>query len=113
MVLSQIELRSSAAPAPLAPRKGKEPSKKESTEVKRYVEGESAGESDDDDQMEVEVESGDEEGSVEDVELGGNSDDEDEESDDEDDDDDAEGPTMNGFIDDEAEEYSEDDEESE
>ncbi|KAG6857627.1 hypothetical protein H0H87_010195 [Tephrocybe sp. NHM501043] len=112
MVISQIELRSSAAPAPLAPRKGKEPSKAQATKVKRYVEGESDDESNDE-QMEVEVESGDEEGSVEDVELGGSSDEEDEMSEDEEDeDDDSEGPTMNGFIDDEAEEYSEEDEES-
>ncbi|KAG6866259.1 hypothetical protein C0991_006846 [Blastosporella zonata] len=111
MVISQIELRSSAAPAPLAPRKDKEPSKAQATQVKRYVEGESDDESNDDEQMEVEVESGDEEGSVEDVELGGDSDDEDEMSEDEEDeDDDSEGPTMNGFIDDEAEEYSEDEE---
>ncbi|KAF5377259.1 hypothetical protein D9615_006363 [Tricholomella constricta] len=114
MVISQIELRSSAAPAPLAPREGKEPSKAQGAEVKRYVEGESADESDDDEQMEVEVESADDEGSVEDVELGGDSDEEDEMSeDDEEEDDDDEGPTLNGFIDDEAEEYSEEDEESE
>ncbi|KAG5349650.1 hypothetical protein C0989_002587 [Termitomyces sp. Mn162] len=115
MVISQIELRSSAAPAPLVPRKGKVPSKAQVTEVQRYIEGESDDESgDDDEQMEVEVESGDEEGSVEDVELGGDSDEAEEMSEDEteDDDDDSEGPTMNGFIDDEAVEYSEEDEES-
>ncbi|KAG6919548.1 hypothetical protein DXG01_004211 [Tephrocybe rancida] len=113
MVISQIELRSSAAPAPLVPRKGKEPSKAQATEVTRYVEGESDDESNDDEQMEVEVESGDEEGSIEDVELGGDSDEEDDMSEDEEDeDDDSEGHTMNGFIDDEAEEYSEEDEES-
>ncbi|RDB29056.1 U3 small nucleolar RNA-associated protein 5 [Hypsizygus marmoreus] len=113
MVLSQIELRSSIAPAPMAPRKGKEPSQQKS-EVKRYVEGESGGESDEDDeQMDVVIESGDEDGSVEDVELGGDSDEEGEsEGDEEEEDDDSEGPTMNGFIDDEAEEYSEEDDES-
>ncbi|KAG6814451.1 hypothetical protein H0H92_007455 [Tricholoma furcatifolium] len=114
MVISQVELRSSVAPAPLAPRKGKEPTKVQTTEVKHYVEGESEDESNDEDQMEVEVESGDEEGSIEDVELGGDSDEDEEmsEEEDDDDDDDDEGPTMNGFIDDEAEEYSEEDEES-
>ncbi|GLB36536.1 putative dip2/Utp12 family protein [Lyophyllum shimeji] len=114
MVISQIELRASAAPAPLAPRKGNEPSKAPGAEVKRYVEGESEDEeSDEDEQMEVEVESGEEEGSVEDVELGGDSDEDDEESeeDEEEEEDDSEGPTMNGFIDDEAEEYSEEEEE--
>jgi U3 small nucleolar RNA-associated protein 5 len=114
MVLSQIEMRSSVAPAPLAPRKGKAPSNKQGKEVVRYVEGESEGDSDEDEQMEVEVESGDEEGSVEDVELGGDSDEDDETSEEEDEeDDDSEGPTMNGFIDDEADEYSEEDDESE
>ncbi|KAG6891109.1 hypothetical protein C0995_014199 [Termitomyces sp. Mi166 len=118
MVISQIELRSSAAPAPLVPRKGKEHLKSQATEVQRYVEGESDNESGDDNEpMEVEIESGDEEGSVEDVELGGDDDEEEDEEDeemseDEDEDDDEEGPTMNGFIDDEAEEYSEEDEES-
>ncbi|KAG5646070.1 hypothetical protein DXG03_004493 [Asterophora parasitica] len=114
MVISHIELRSSAAPAPLVPRKGKEPSKAQNAEVKRYIEGESGDESDDE-QIEVEVESGDDEGSVEDVELGGDSDEDNEmsEDDEEEDDGDGEGPTMNGFIDEEAEEYSEEDEESE
>lgn len=113
MVLSQIEMRSSIAPAPLAPRKGKAPSNKPGKEVVRYVEGESEGDSDEDEQIEVEVESSDEEGSVEDVELGGDSDEDDEMSEDDEEDDDSEGPTMNGFIDDEADEYSEEDDESE
>ncbi|KAG6868252.1 hypothetical protein C0993_005826 [Termitomyces sp. T159_Od127] len=112
MVISQIELRSSAAPAPLVPRKGKELSNPQTVEVKKYVEGESDNDSGDDEQMEVEAESGDEEGSVEDVELGGESDDEEIDEDEDLEDDDSEGPTMNGFIDDEAEEYSEEDEES-
>jgi U3 small nucleolar RNA-associated protein 5 len=123
MVLSQIEMRSSTAPAPLVPRKGKGPSQK-GTPVTRYVEGES--ESDEDEQMDVEIESGDDGGSVEDVELGGESDkgessnededqdeDGDDNSEDDDDEDDDENPTMNGFIDDEAEEYSEEEDESE
>ncbi|KAG6837912.1 hypothetical protein H0H93_013065 [Arthromyces matolae] len=113
MVISQIELRSSAAPAPLAPKKGKKTSETQTTEVTRYVEGESEDESDDAVQMEVEVESGDEEGSVEDVELGGDSDEEEmseEDDEEEEEDDDDDDPTMNGFIDDEAEEWSDDDE---
>ncbi|KAG5654298.1 hypothetical protein H0H81_005147 [Sphagnurus paluster] len=118
MVISQIELRSSATPALLAPRKGKEPSKVQAAELKRYIEGESDDNESNDEQMHVEVGSDDDEGSVEDVELGGSSDEDEELSGDEgegddDDDDDDEGPTMNGFIDDEAEEYSDEDEDSE
>jgi U3 small nucleolar RNA-associated protein 5 len=116
MVLSQIEMRSSAAPAPLALQKGKQRSGAQGKEVKRYVEGESEDEQMD---VEVEVDSGEDGGSVEDVELGGDSVDEEEEDsseeedEDEDDEEDSEegGPTMNGFIDDEAEEYSDDEEE--
>jgi len=116
MVLSQIEMRSSIAPAPLAPQK-----RKQFQEVKLYVEGESEAEEQVD--GEAEVENGDDAGSVEDVELGGNSqdgdhdeaDETDEERSEEDEDDSDEeygggGPTMNGFIDDEAEESDEDDE---
>ncbi|KAF9458762.1 WD40-repeat-containing domain protein [Collybia nuda] len=112
MVLSQIEMRSSITPAPLALRKNTSSSKLEK-KVVRYIEGESEGDTDGDEQMEVEVESGDEEGSVEDVELGGESDEDDETSGDDDEGDDSEGPTMNGFIDDEADEYSEEEDESE
>ncbi|PCH33246.1 WD40 repeat-like protein [Wolfiporia cocos MD-104 SS10] len=117
MVISQIEMRSSAAPAPLpVPKdKSKQPQKRE---ARRYVEGESEDEAEEG--MEVEVESGDEEGSVEDVELGGDEEDEEsdaaeetEEEDEDDDEDDEDGPKINGFIDDEAEEYSEDDEDEE
>lgn len=111
MVLSQVEMRSSAAPAPVAARKRSQGANKEKA-VKRYVEGES---DEADDQMDVEVESGDDAGSIEDVELGGES--EDEEDDDEDEgqadseSDEEGGPTSNGFIDDEAEEDFEEDEE--
>jgi len=113
LVLSQVEMRSSNAPAPVAPRKAKGSSHKQGSEVKRYVEGESESDEDKDkdDQMEIEVESSDEEGSVEDIGLGEGSDEEDQTSEEEEDDDDA--PTMNGFIDDEAEEYSEEEDESE
>jgi len=124
MVLSQIEMRSSVAPAPLAPRKGKQPasSAAQGKPVSRYVEGES--ESDDEDErmdVEIEVGSGDEAGSIEDVELGGESDEEedsaeesgDDSEDDDEEDEDEEGPTMNGFIDDEAQEDYSDEEEDE
>ncbi|KAI0793306.1 WD40-repeat-containing domain protein [Abortiporus biennis] len=137
MVISQIEMRSSEAPAPLPlPKKGKGKEKNvkavNGKVPRKYVEGESE---DDDDavMVDVEVESGDESGSVEDVELGGSSeeeeddddvedseegkDDDDEDDEDEDEDEDSEdggGVRLNGFIDDEAEEFTgdEDDEES-
>ncbi|KAH9891109.1 NUC189-domain-containing protein [Cubamyces lactineus] len=121
MVISQIEMRSSGPPAPLPMPKNKRNRNKQTKtrEARRYVEGES--EDEDEEQMEVEVESADEEGSIEDVELGGEedesegeslgeTDDEDEEDDEEDEGDD---PTLGGFIDDEAEEYSEDEDEDE
>lgn len=117
MVLSQIEMRSSAAPAILVPQKNNEPrSTQKKREPRKYVEGES----EDEDQMDVEVEmaSGDDEGSVEDIELGADSQEEsdsDDADDTEDDESDDEGPTLNGFIDDEADEFEEDedDEDSE
>ncbi|KAI0090025.1 WD40-repeat-containing domain protein [Irpex rosettiformis] len=133
MVISQIELRSSTAPAPLpvpqsTKSKGKQ-KKQPQKQVARYVEGESEDEEADD--MNVEVESGDDAGSVEDVELGGSDEEEDDEEEEEDeeedeedseendeeendsDDSDAGGFKMNGFIDDEAEEYSSDGDEDE
>ncbi|TFY70053.1 hypothetical protein EVJ58_g27 [Rhodofomes roseus] len=129
MVISQIEMRSSAGPTELPgpKRAGKHRRRRP---AKKYVEGESEAEEEQpDEHMDVEVESGDDGGSVEDVELGGDDEDEDEsdeESDedegededeeDEDDEDDEEddGPKLNGFIDDEAEEeYSEDESDNE
>ncbi|KAI0651447.1 NUC189-domain-containing protein [Trametes meyenii] len=120
MVISQIELRSSGPPAPLPMPKNKRTRNKQAKarEARQYVEGESE---DDEEQMEVEVESADEEGSVEDVELGGESESEGEgdsieetdDEEDEDEDDDGDDPTLGGFIDDEAEEYSEDEDEEE
>ncbi|KAJ6519327.1 WD40-repeat-containing domain protein [Mycena sanguinolenta] len=107
MVLSQIEMRSSAAPATLAPRKAAQAQGKG---VTRYVEGESA---DEDEQMDVEVEvdSGDDDASVEDVELGGDSSEDEGSGEDDEEDDEEEDDEMNGFIDDEAEEeYSEEEE---
>ncbi|KIY67506.1 NUC189-domain-containing protein, partial [Cylindrobasidium torrendii FP15055 ss-10] len=122
MVLSQIEMRSSTIPAALTGRKSK-PVK--TRNVKKYVEGESESE-DEGAGMEVEVEVGsDDEGSVEDVELGGESSEEDEEEegeeddeeeddddeeDEEEDDEDSDGPVANGFIDDEAEDEFSDEE---
>ncbi|KIY45245.1 WD40 repeat-like protein [Fistulina hepatica ATCC 64428] len=121
MVLAQVEMRSSAAPATLLPQKASREVK--DTEVTHYVEGES---DDEDAQMDVEVEVNDDDVSVEDVELGGESEEDNDEDDDEEDEEDGDdddngdeeedegGPVTNGFIDDEAEEYSdEDDEESE
>ncbi|KIP01713.1 hypothetical protein PHLGIDRAFT_112841 [Phlebiopsis gigantea 11061_1 CR5-6] len=130
LVISQIEMRSSSAPAPLivpqaakGGRKKKRPQKK----AAKYVEGES--EEEEGEGMDVEVESGDDAGSVEDVELGGSdeedgesavSDEEEEEDDEEEDEEDVEDDSedgedskLNGFIDDEAEEYSDDEDESE
>ncbi|KAI8983370.1 NUC189-domain-containing protein [Trametes punicea] len=121
MVISQIEMRSSGPPAPLPMPRNKRNRNKQTKarEARRYVEGES--EEEDEEQMEVEVESADEEGSIEDVELGGEESegesieetDEDEEDEDEEEDE-GDDPTLGGFIDDEAEEdYSEDEDEDE
>ncbi|KDQ54893.1 hypothetical protein JAAARDRAFT_134890 [Jaapia argillacea MUCL 33604] len=113
MVLSQIEMRSTIAPAPLATQKGRDQrGNTNGKAVTRYVEGESEDEAGND-QMDVEVESDDDSGSIEDVELGGESDEDDEsdEGEDDEDDEDGEGPRVNGFIDDEAEEFEEDEDE--
>lgn len=122
LVLSQVELRSSTVPAPLVPKKKGGENKQQPTEA-RYVEGESS----DEDAAVAEVESQDEGGSVEEVELGGQSDEDESDggefgadSDDDEDSEEAEteedsseedssgggGPHLNGFIDDEAEEWS-------
>ncbi|EKM60719.1 uncharacterized protein PHACADRAFT_168035 [Phanerochaete carnosa HHB-10118-sp] len=112
MVISQIEMRSSTAPAPLTvPQVQKEQGKKKKQRKKaaKYVEGESEEEDEDVEGMEVGVESGDDAGSVEDVELGGSDGEEeddgeeeeedgDEDEDDEDDGDDSDeegGPRTN------------------
>jgi len=85
-VLSQIEMRSSSAPASLASKSRSSMHPFNARQPTRYVEGESEEEGD---RMntEAQIESGDEEGSVEDVELGG----EGEDGEDEDEDDDYEG----------------------
>ncbi len=119
MVISQIEMRSSGPPAPLPMPKNKSRNKaNKPRESRRYVEGESDDEGEE--QMEVEVESADEEGSIEEVELGGSDEEsiegsEEDEDEDEDDDEDEEGddPTLGGFIDDEAVETDEDEDEDE
>lgn len=122
-VLSQIEMRSSSAPASLASKSGTLGHPDNARKPTRYVEGESEEEGD---QMNIEppIENGDEEGSVEDVELGGESEDEDdiaEDMDDEDDDDDEEdleesgddnesdgsGPPLNEFGDDDEDDEDE------
>jgi U3 small nucleolar RNA-associated protein 5 len=113
MVLSQIEMRSSTAPTLLAPHKnGVSTTSQGERQPTRYVEGES-----EDEGMEIGVESGEDEGSVEDIELGGESEAEetDEEGSDEEDEEnsDGEAPTLNGFIDDEAEEFDDDEEDDE
>ncbi|KDR85279.1 hypothetical protein GALMADRAFT_204784 [Galerina marginata CBS 339.88] len=106
MVLSQVELRGSTVPASLPLLKADK--KGPGVPVKIYVEGETdSGE--EDAKMDIEIEAGsDDEGSIEDIELGGNS-----ENDDDDDDDFSdsqdEDEAMNGFIDYEAEEISDED----
>lgn len=82
MVLSQIETRSSSAPASLASKSRTLTHPSNARRPTRYVEGESEEEGD---RMNIEppIESGDEEGSVEDVELGGESEDEEDEDEDE------------------------------
>jgi len=107
MVLSQVEMRALKRPAPLAT-SGVEG---RSRGASHYVEGDSDAE--DDEAMDVEITREDDEGSVEDIELGGDS-----ESDDSEDSEEAEesdeDSDVNGFIDDEAEEddESEDSEDS-
>jgi U3 small nucleolar RNA-associated protein 5 len=139
MVLQQVDLRATAAPAPLAHsgKRGKATAAAGpagTREPRRYVEGESEQEAE---AMDVELEEGSDVGSVEDIELGAESgseadadadadmdEDEDEEEeyeegldedgeDSEEDSEGDEGPWLNGFIDDEAEEAEEDESESE
>lgn len=119
LVLSQVELRSGNAPAPLPVRSKNIKKRGTAKAAQKYIEGESSDEEEEGEQMEVELEGGDDddEGSIEDVEFGGESDSEDgdeDESEGEDDEDDSdeddEDNLVNGFIDDEAEENYEDDE---
>jgi U3 small nucleolar RNA-associated protein 5 len=138
MVLQQVNLRASTAPAPLSHggKKGKAlAGATGSREPRRYVEGES--EQEEAEAMDVELEEGSDMGSVEDIELGAGSgsdvdgdgdmdepEDEDEDEDEaseegedgedsgdsEEDSEGDEGPWLNGFIDDEAEEAHENEE---
>ncbi|VDB86567.1 unnamed protein product [Peniophora sp. CBMAI 1063] len=115
LVLQQMELRAAPAPSPLSrPGKGKQGARI----ARKYVEGESEEEGEGMDvDVDVDIEEGSEAGSVEDVELGGGSDEDSEEEEeydadlteeDEDENDEGdEGPRLNGFIDDEAEESDE------
>lgn len=82
-VLSQIEMRSSSAPASLASKSRGPMNPFNARQPTRYVEGESEPEGD---RMNIEpqIESGDEEGSIEDVELGGESEDGEDENEDDD-----------------------------
>ena len=110
LVLSQMQIRSSVAPTPLVSKNEK--SLKSKGKLTKYVEGESEQSESDgrDEQMDIE-EIDDDNGSIEDVELGASSEDanseESDEANDSDYEDDMDVPTINGFIDDEAEEYSE------
>ena len=114
LALAQVELRSSDAPAPLAPKKSKRGKKAVKTrEAALYIEGES---SEDEEHMDVPLEEEDETGSIEDIELGADSelgDSEVSDDDDDDEEDDEDGGDMNGFIDDEAEEDEDEDDEDE
>lgn len=111
MVLLQIEMHSL-----MAPKDGKPTSRVQESNVKHYVEGESDASDGENARTDVELEIGDEGGSMENVELGGDSEDKDEdgESDDEDDDEDDDGEdddddgSSNDFIDNEAEECNDD-----
>ena len=115
LVLSQMQIRSSVAPTPLVS-KNEKPLKSKGL-VTKYVEGESAESEGEgiDEQMDIEG-IDDDDGSIEDVELGASSEDansdESDEANDSEYEDDMDVPTVNGFIDDEAEEYSEEEDSS-
>ena len=112
MVLAQVETRASTAPTPVTALGSKTKKAKKESIVKRYTEGETDS-GDDDADMDVQVEVGsDDEGSVEDIELGGESDSNESEEDDDDDSEDDDDP-MSKFIDDEAEEEFSDEEDEE
>ena len=108
MVLSQVELRASATPASLTSSVGRtEQTKKDRGVLKRYIEGDTDS---DDGVKAVEVDSGDE-GSIEDIELGGDSENDDEEGEDLSD---SDGGSFADFIDDEAvDDFSEEDSDDE
>lgn len=114
LILSQIELRSSNAPVPLPLRKNTKKRGKSRSEPTKYIEGDST--TDDDEKgsnvssEEIDsVEMDDDEGSIEDIDLGGSDEDSEEEGEEESDTDDEDN-IGNGFIDDEASEDYEEDE---
>jgi U3 small nucleolar RNA-associated protein 5 len=111
MVLAQIEMRSTSDAVSVHSLKAK-PSQADKKAPFRYVEGESDEEDADVDMaIDVELSGEDNEGSIEDIEVGHSDSDLGQEDDeDEDEDEDAE---VNGFIDDEAEEWSDEDEDQE
>lgn len=126
LALAQVELRWSKSPGILSNSEGKKGKKDEEENVTRYIEGES----EEDEEMQVEVNNDSDEGSVEEIGLKGTgeADSTEEESDEDEDDEDLpddedesdqeeeeeeedsdvseDGPRVNGFIDDEAEEWS-------
>jgi U3 small nucleolar RNA-associated protein 5 len=107
MVLSQVELRASATPASLTSSVGRtEQTKKDRGALKRYIEDDT--DSDDGVKIDVGVEvDSDDEGSIEDIELGGESENDDEEGEDLSD---SDGGNFTDFIDDEAvDDFSEED----
>lgn len=109
MVLSQIDLRSSAAPATLTSSAERRDKANKKSTVMRYVEGESDSSNEEDTNMVVETEH-DGADDIEEVELDGGSEDDGDMSSESDDDGDE--TVFNSFVDDEAdEEYS--DEENE
>lgn len=111
MVLNQVELRASTTPSSLPPSKAGK--RKPQNDVKQYVEGETDSEEEADTKMDAQIEDADDdEGSIEDIELGADTENEDEEDDD-DDDESLSGRDDDKLIDDEAEEYTGDEEDEE
>lgn len=107
MVLSQIELRSSAAPTTLtSPAEKRDKANNKSTTITRYVEGESDSSEEEDTNVVVEMEHDDVD-AIEDVELDGVSEDDDDMCSEIEDDEEG---MQNSFIDDEAEEEYSDEE---
>jgi U3 small nucleolar RNA-associated protein 5 len=123
LALAQVELRWSKSPGTSSNSEGKKGKKDDEENVTRYIEGES----EEDEEMQVELDKDSDEGSVEEIGLKGTSDadsteeesnddeddeelpdDEDESEEEEEDDSDVseDGPRVNGFLDDEAEEWS-------
>lgn len=108
MMLSQIELRSSAAPATLTSLAEKRDKANKKSTVMRYVEGESDSSNEEETPVVVETEHDDDVDGIEEVELDGGSEDNDDMSSESEND--GEGTAFNPFVDDEAEEeYSDED----